>query len=548
MRRKYFIYSLIAAFLLSFWQVAPASENPEINALLTRLSETQHDTSRIKILLKLAEKSGWSDIKESEKYSKEALKLSQKNNYIKGMAYAKFQLASVFIDFDFKLTEELILESLEQAREIGDSILIARCYNIIGNLKDILKHPNDALTFYNQSLQIYKLFGQDSLAAGIYNNLGIVYRSLAVDSLSEVYYLKAAEINLRTENFLWLAINYLNLGETKVSLGSLEKGLDYLEKSLEIARSYEFQRLLPWIYNNISNYHLAKREFAAAIRYAGMGLEIARSQSNRLQERESLRHLRDASFGKQDYLNAYKYSEEINTVSDSINSYNQLIQLDMLEMRYKFDEERKQQRLESELLKAEIDRKELTNIMIIFGSGLLVFVFVLLYLVQRNRIRRKSLEQKATLLEKENLSKELEYKNKELTTNVMYLLRKNEFISRISDKLKNTTLDPPDGRNEVLDKIISELDRSISDDAWTDFEVRFQEVHVDFYNQLSKKFPDLTPNELRLCAFLRLNMTSKEISSITYQSIESLKAARYRLRKKLGMDRDENLIAFLAQL
>jgi DNA-binding CsgD family transcriptional regulator len=65
---------------------------------------------------------------------------------------------------------------------------------------------------------------------------------------------------------------------------------------------------------------------------------------------------------------------------------------------------------------------------------------------------------------------------------------------------------------------------------------------------LGRQFPNLTAQDLRLCAFLRLNMTNKEIAAITYQSLESLKTARYRLRKKLGLERDENLVAFLIRI
>jgi len=75
----------------------------------------------------------------------------------------------------------------------------------------------------------------------------------------------------------------------------------------------------------------------------------------------------------------------------------------------------------------------------------------------------------------------------------------------------------------------------------------FQEVYVGFYKKLNEQFPNLTPNDLRLCAFLRLNMTSKEIAELTFQSPESLKTARYRLRKKIGLDRTENLVAFLTK-
>jgi DNA-binding CsgD family transcriptional regulator len=73
-------------------------------------------------------------------------------------------------------------------------------------------------------------------------------------------------------------------------------------------------------------------------------------------------------------------------------------------------------------------------------------------------------------------------------------------------------------------------------------------VHNDFYDKLNEKFPNLSANEKRLCAFLRLNMSTKEISAITYQSINSITVARSRLRKKLELDSDENLISFLESI
>jgi tetratricopeptide (TPR) repeat protein len=547
---KSFCYTLILFVVLLVFNVpfVNAEDNTEIDSLQNRLITTTNDTAKIDILIKLAEKTSWSDIKSSEKYAKQALLLSQQINYEKGLAYSKFRLASIFIDFDFKLTEELILESLEHAQHLKDSLLMARIYNSIGNLKDNLEETEDALSYYKKSLQIYQAHNKDSLAAGVYNNLGIIYKALSNDSLSEVYYLKAAEINTRTKKYLWLAINYVNIGSDLIESGNLEKGYSYITKSLDLAKNNNFPRVIPWIYNNLSQYYFTNREYSKSIDYAKLALKIARDQVNRIQERAALIHLKDSWFKKDDFLNAFKYSELINTVNDSINKYSKLKELDLLEMRYKFEEERKAQKLESELLKAKNSRKELRYILIILGAGIVILIFVFLYILQRNRNSRKSLKQKTTLLEKEKLSKDLEFKNKELTTNVMYLLKKNEFISTISDKLKNTSFDSNDKNSNIIGRIISELDKSISDDNWEDFEVRFQEVHVGFYNHLSKEFPALTPNELRLCAFLRLNMTSKEITGITFQSADSLKTARYRLRKKLTLSREENLIAFLTKL
>jgi DNA-binding CsgD family transcriptional regulator len=152
-------------------------------------------------------------------------------------------------------------------------------------------------------------------------------------------------------------------------------------------------------------------------------------------------------------------------------------------------------------------------------------------------------------LEKEKISEELDYKNKELTTNVLYLLKKNEMIASISQQLNVLMAKMGEESTRNLRGIINQLDKETEEiDAWKEFELRFKEVHSDFYQKLSRDYPLLTAQELRLCAFLRLNMTNKEIASITFQTTESLKTARYRLRKKLGIDRDENLVAFLTRL
>ncbi len=78
--------------------------------------------------------------------------------------------------------------------------------------------------------------------------------------------------------------------------------------------------------------------------------------------------------------------------------------------------------------------------------------------------------------------------------------------------------------------------------------MRFQEVHADFYQKLTSKFTDLSPNKLKICAFLRLNMSTKEISTITFQSPKSISMARFRLRKKMEIGSYNNLVSYLGNL
>lgn len=83
------------------------------------------------------------------------------------------------------------------------------------------------------------------------------------------------------------------------------------------------------------------------------------------------------------------------------------------------------------------------------------------------------------------------------------------------------------------------------DKDWEEFKLYFEDVHKDFFGQLKEQYPSLSPNELRLCALLKLNLSVKEMASLMGISPESVKMARHRLRKKLGLTSDQNLVEFM---
>ncbi len=169
-------------------------------------------------------------------------------------------------------------------------------------------------------------------------------------------------------------------------------------------------------------------------------------------------------------------------------------------------------------------------------------VFTLVILRYKNRVKQSNNE-------KENLEKELELKNRELTTNVMYLLKKHELINNISTRLKRLKSKLTMENKEVIQKIIFDLQAGSEPEVWEEFETRFENVHTDFYTKLRKVASDLTPSELKLCAFLRLNMNSKEISALIHQSTKSIEVKRSRIRKKLGITKtDVNLVKYLSEL
>ncbi len=512
------------------------------------LNKLKEDTTKVNLLLKLYKETIWSDVKRSQQYANDALQLSQKLEYDKGIAYSNYSLALIFVDYDFTFSEELILVSLQYAEKIGDSLFIAKIENTIGQLKNNQEQYQAALLNFEKSLQFFFKTGNDSLAAAVYNNIAISYKNAGNDTLALENYYKAAEINERIGNLMWLANNYYNLGNDYLEIGDTVKGKEYLNKSFTIASEQHMERILPYILFSFGWHYMENKNYNKAKSFAFRALSANQEQLNRVMEKNVLILLKEIYFQLSKYDSAYIFQEKIIAINDSIKKDTQLSELDLLEMKYNFQEQILQNELKTKTLEAQHERKESTYIIVILIIGIILLAFVLLFFIQRNHIRQKSLEQKAIKLENEKLENELEFKKKELTTNVMYLMKKNEFITDLSKKLQSIK----DAGNLYQDKIISdvinELDKNSSVDIWTEFETRFQEIYGDFYNRISLKFPSLTPNDMKLCAFLKLNMSSKDISAITFQSADSLKIARHRLRKKLGLNRDDNLVTFLNQI
>lgn len=147
----------------------------------------------------------------------------------------------------------------------------------------------------------------------------------------------------------------------------------------------------------------------------------------------------------------------------------------------------------------------------------------------------------------EKLQTELNAKNDQLTSITMQLVKNKEFIQNVQNKI-STTIDKG-GSTRELKRIIKTIDKELSDeDYWERFAYHFDQVHGNYLKKLSNKNIKLSPREIKLAAFLRMNMSSKEIAKILNITTRGVELARYRLRKKLNLPREQNLVEFLIDL
>jgi PAS domain S-box-containing protein len=160
--------------------------------------------------------------------------------------------------------------------------------------------------------------------------------------------------------------------------------------------------------------------------------------------------------------------------------------------------------------------------------------------------KAEELEKELLQKDKEQLERDLAAKNRELNTRITQLIETNELVNDVVSKLKDVVKIGEEDKNRQIKFIINDLINHSNEDLWLQFELTFGQIHPSFYDDLYEKYPELTPNERKLCAFLKMNLSTKDISSITHQSIRSIEVARFRLRKKMNLPRTTNLPKFLS--
>ena len=161
--------------------------------------------------------------------------------------------------------------------------------------------------------------------------------------------------------------------------------------------------------------------------------------------------------------------------------------------------------------------------------------------------KAEALERSLLQKEKEQLEKDLLLKTQQLNSKVTQLIEKNELVNSVIGQLRKLKNLPPGDVERHVDDIIRDLKFNTSEDFWAQFETTFGQINQSFYDNLYKAYPNLTNNERKISAFLKMNLSTKDIANITHQSIRSIEMARSRLRTKLKLSRKENLSKFLNQ-
>jgi len=469
-------------------------------------------------------------------YDLKSLKINEATDNEKFIA---LNLNNVGIDFHRMLNFEKALEyldkSLKMRIELGDSIGIADSYINLGMVYDESGEAEKGLEYYERGLEYYEKIDElDGMAVAFNNIAGIYYQKGDLDNVLR-YALQSLEIRRKLGSKYDISFNLIHIGLVYSAQNLNKEAISFIQEGLDMAEEIGAKSQIKLGYESLSSV------------YASMN----------------------------DYEKAYESFIRFNAINDSI--FKEKSARAIAEMQTKYETEKKVQ--ENEILKRDISlQKAGKRIYLIFLIGLILIVGGLFFLfrlrtvslkqskklliqekelnkleIDKNDAEKKRLEdnifaeKQLNRLQREKFVAEIEHKNKELANSALCIINKNEILTRIKGEIQSKP--PANEAGEFIPGLISMINQNIDiDQNWQMFKLKFEEIHPGFFSRLQGVFPGLSDSQVRLCAYVRIGITSTEIAQLENVTIAAVKKSRQRLRKKLELMPETELLESLEKV
>jgi len=470
-------------------------------------------------LLKQVPVSDWSNYARVSFGNVNAIMAQSKGNYLEA------------IEHYWKTLE---LDGLTDGQKAVIQANLANLFNELGHHKRSIDYSIQALTVYWQQ--------NDSAGLGnVHTNLGLSWMYL--DSLGKAAFHHLEAIRYSNTNTFGQARGLANYANVLRRQGRLQEALAAADSSIRICQRLNIPFGVALNRVNRANILLDMKQPGEAIRQLSEAGHYPFVHSALVRtEICSLYYEAHKALGNQS--EAFNFLRQYVALKDSTERTGaKRVVLEWEESIIRAGKDRELMQLNRQL-ETTRQRQRLT----------LVFTGMLLLLAAAGggifflRRQRESLAARLIEEENQNMLLQLEMKERELTTQSIHLHALGKFTEEIGNKLIGLKAQLNGEKEESLGKIIRDFEQGVSEEIWEDFRSRFERVNDDFNHNLLQLCPDLTPVELKIASYLRLNLSSKEISQLTNRSAGTISNTRSALRKKLRLEEDDNLVAYLMAL
>ncbi len=452
-----------------------------------------------------------------------------------------------------------LTEALKVSERIQYKHVTGLIYNGLGLVYISLKKPDSAISCFERSRKICAERGDIANEAGIIMNIANCYAEKAEYAKALAEYSENFDVIEKTGDTAKIILAYINMGTLSRSLNLRAESHRNLNRALSLLNHFPDRSLLSTALLEMGTLFLIQDDAGKARHFLTRSLENSGGTLSRSNRMEALNRLSELEEKLGNSVKALDYFRQYTVLKDSI--MNDETRKSVSEIQLKYDVSKKE--FENELLnkKVEIRNRQNTSLTVVLLALVIIMVLtgvlIRMYFknLKKNAILQKMhsihLQQKMETdrriseLEQERLRSEIHSRNKELTTTSLQLISKNKLLGDIQklggDFLKNGQINQKS--YEILQKIIDE--NLNIDKEWEQFKEVFENVHQHFFSGLKSACPELSENELRLCAYIRINLQNKEIARLLNVEPATIITARYRIRKKLNLDTKTVLEDFL---
>ena len=461
-------------------------------------------------------------------------------SYRKGLEYS-------FMALEAYKKLEAAQPSVAQVGRCRTLQLISTIYGRQGKLKEAIALSRQALPGFRP--------GHDSTGSLglIYHLLGSAYQKLQQRDSAAFYFRKSMDEHLQTKKWVYLPSAYLSVAEIELENGDAAHSLILFQKSMALALQTENRQAQVSSKLGLARWwHRFHPKADSAEKLILLARALAHGLSDRSFYIQASRALFDLRREQKRFGEALDLHLDIQAIQDSLYSIEKQQVVRSLEVQFQVSEKDRLLRL----AESEKEVARLTNWFLWSGMAILVLVAggtigMMRRINKRDRQLIAAKEKLMAALEQERMATErqmqqdLEFKESQLTALTLQMLQKNEWMqelkSRVEEEEKQT--------RSSLHGISRIIQRGLSQDKdWNDFNTQFEQLNHQFYVRLKQAYPEISPNDLKLCALIKLNLSIKEMAGILNISADSVKTARYRLRKKLQLNTEDNLTDFILQL
>lgn len=490
-------------------------------------------------------------------YQKSLLLFEQINNG-ESVAISRASLGVIFSEQGkFSKSLEMYQEALLFFEGQGNPNMLANMYNNIANIYQQQDKFEKAYEYYNRTNEYDSITGNKSGRSRTLQNMGNVLVQLGQNDEARKNYLMAIELATTSGSECVGTMPMTQLGDLYLDEREYDSAYFYITKALDLAIKCEHERSIASVYLDLGDYYRIQRDFRKSEEALLKGFEIAEKNDMRpnMQELASSLHSVYEQLGN--YSLAYKYLKICGELKDELFDKESTETIARLEAEYEFEKEK--QLIQSEQAQKEMAfQQELTKekwirysaLALTLAIGIVAFLAYRGYKIKREaNVALQDKNQKLNELranEKRLSDEAIASKERELATMAMASHEKNALLKDLEQKVSFI-----EGRmGDEMSLSLKEMRKTISDgysldQSWDSFLHRFEDVHPQFFDRLKEENPNLTIDDLKLSAYLKIGMTNKEIANVTHLAIGSVKSKINRLKKKLEMGPEDSVRDFM---